>query len=139
MSVIYNARVTLIRIGKILPFIICGIVLLSYIETLMALITSNFSLWDNNIIPEDRFSWFIGGYFEYDFITLVIIIIISIAIETCYWNKLSILYLFIQLGEKSYFATIELYEEYIYMITIANIIISGFFVWKGISIFINNK
>ena len=60
--------------------------------------------------------------------------IISYAIETCIWNKLAILYLLIQLGEKDLFSTMEITETLIYMVSTVNIIMCVFLINKGIRI-----
>ena len=133
-GLIHKSRVALIEIGKIMPFVICAIVVLSYCECLYSLITKDYVLYDDSIVLNKGISWFIGNYFEYNITTIVILLTISMAVETCYWNKLTILYLALQLFEKNYFITIELYEEHIYMIIIANIIASGFLVYKGMAI-----
>ena len=134
MNIVHRSRVLLINIGKMLPFAVCLIVLISYIETLISLSSSNFVLLNGSYIPNKPISWFIGQYFEYNVITLIILLTISVAVETCIWNKLAIVYLAIQLAEKEYFITVELYPEYVYTIVIANILICGFFCYKGIRI-----
>lgn len=133
-GLIHKSRVALIEIGKIMPFVICAIVVLSYCECLYSLITKDYVLYDDSTVLNKEISWFIGNYFEYNITTIVILLTISLAVETCYWNKLTILYLAFQLFEKNYFITIELYEEHIYIIVIANIIVSGFLVYKGMTI-----
>lgn len=139
MNLIYKSRVALINIGKMLPFIVCAIVMVGYADTLFSLTTNDFVVWDGNIIPNTPISRFIGLYFEYDIITLVILLTISVAIETCYWNKLAIVYLCIQLYEKNYFTSVELYTETICIIAFANILVSGFFVCKGAKMLIKYK
>ena len=129
-------RRLLIQLGKILPFVICFLVCINYIEILFAVATYDFLDWNGIVVPNTPFSFFIGQYFEYNIQMLVVLIIISIAIETCIYNKLSCAYLGINLFEKSYFNS-ELYPQYIYLICIINIIISAFFVWKGLRILIN--
>lgn len=133
---IHKARILLIELGKMLPFIVCFIVAVSYAEGLYALITNDFVLYDGCMVLNKPISWWIGQYFEYNLITVVILLTISVAVETCYWNKLAILYLSVQLIEKTYLSEIELYTGYIYAIVIANLIVSGFFAWKGIKILI---
>ena len=91
-------------------------------------------LFDENVYLYKPISWSIGEYFKYDFVSLFVFIVLSYAIETCIYNKLACLYLGVNLYEKSYFSTIELYPEYIYIICTTNILISGFFVFKGIKI-----
>lgn len=129
---IQRARILLIQLGKISPFLVCFIVMISYAEDVYSLCTENFMIYDNSLVLNKPVSWLLGKYFEYNITTVVILLIISVAIRTCYWNKLCILYLLIQLGEKHYFITIELYPEYIYAICIVNIIICTFLCYKGI-------
>ena len=132
---IHKARIWLIRLGKVLPFVICFIVMLSYSETAFNLATNDLFSWCGIVIPSKPISWFISGYFEYNLQMLVVLCIVSIAIETCIYNKLACGYLGINLAEKSYF-DFELYPEYIYAICIVNILICGFFCYKGIKILI---
>lgn len=138
MNVVYKTRVILVNMGKMLPFVLCGIILISYSETLFSLATSDFVEWSGYIIPNTPISWFVGNYFEYDLVTLFALLIMSIAVQTCFWNKLSLLYLFLQLKEKEYLSSIELYTEYIYAICIINIVLCVFFCYKGITIFLKS-
>lgn len=130
---IHGARILLIRIGKILPFIVCSIVAVSYIESAFALYTENFVLYDNCAVLNKPVSFFIGEYFEYNVQTLFVLCVISIAIETCLWNRLACLYLGINLLEKSYF-DFEIEPSVIYAVCMANIMISTFLVYKGIRV-----
>ena len=130
---IHKARIWLIRLGKVLPFIICFIVMLSYSETIFNLATNDLFSWCGIVIPSKPISWFISGYFEYNLQTLAVLVIISIAIETCIYNKLACGYLGVNLAEKSYF-DFELEPTYIYVICLANIIVAGYLTYKGIRI-----
>lgn len=129
-------RRLLIRIGKILPFVMCFIVLIGYVESCIALYFSDYVLYGNDTILNTKVSFAINKFIEYDIQMLVVLCIISIAIQTCFYNKLACIYLGVNLFEKSYF-DFELYPEYIYLICITNIIISAFFVWKALRILIN--
>ena len=133
MNIVYKARVLLINIGKILPFVLCGVIVISYTETMIALITQDFVEWNGYIITNNKISWFLGKYFEYDFVTLVALIILSTSVQTCIFNKLACGYLGINLLEKSYL-DFELEPTYIYLICLANIIVAGYLTIKGISI-----
>ena len=135
---IYKARVWLIRLGKVLPFVICFVVMLSYSETVFNLATNDLNSWCGIVIPSKPISWFISGYFEYNLQMLVVLCIISISIETCYWNKLSCFYLGINLLEKSYF-DFELEPTTIYIICLANILVAGYLTYKGIKILIQHE
>ena len=139
MNIVYRTRVILVNMGKMLPFVLCGIILVSYSETMFSLATSDFVEWNGYTIPNTPVSWFIGNYFEYDLVTLFALLIMSIAVQTCFWNKISLLYLFLQLKEKEYLSSIELYPEYIYAICIANILICSFFCYKGIRILTSSR
>lgn len=132
---IHRARIWLIRLGKMLPFIVCFIVMLSYSETIFNLATNDLNDWGGIIIPNKPISWLIGQYFEYNLQMLFVLVILSISIRTCVYNKMACAYLGINLAEKSYF-DFELELTTIYIICIANIIIAGYLTIKGIKILI---
>ena len=134
---IHKARIWLIRLGKVLPFVICFIVMLSYSETAFNLATNDLFSWCGIAIPSKPISWFISGYFEYNLQMLVVLVILSISIQTCVYNKLACAYLGINLAEKSYF-DFELEPTIIYIICIANIIAAGYLTVKGITIFLKS-
>ena len=130
---INKARRFLIRIGKALPFVVCFLLLLHYLECLIAIVTESYLLYDSFAILYTPFSFMLGSYFEYNLQMLVVLFVMSIAIETCYWNKLACLYLWANLLEKSYF-DFEMNAWMISVICTLNILISGFFVYKGVKI-----
>lgn len=133
MNIIYNARISLIRIGKVLPFIVCLVASISYFESCWALCTEDYILYDSYVILNKPISFFIGRYFEYNLQMLVVLFVISVAIETCIYNKLACLYLGVNLLEKSYF-DFELEQTTIYIICIINIAVSFYLTYKGIKI-----
>ena len=133
---IHKARVWLVRLGKVLPFVICFIVMLSYSETAFNLATNDLFSWCGIVIPSKPISWFISGYFEYNLQMLVVLCIVSIAIETCIYNKLACGYLGINLAEKSYF-DFELEPTTIYIICVINIVVSFYITFKGIKILLS--
>lgn len=135
---INKARRFLIEIGKTLPFVVCFLLTLHYSECLIALITESYLSYDGCIILYTPLSFIVGGYFEYNIQMLVVLFVISIAIETCYWNKLACLYLGINLLEKSYF-NFEMDVWLISVICTLNIITSGFFVYKGAAILLGKR
>ena len=134
-AIIYRTRILLINIGKILPFFICSIVLVSYFESIVSMYNEDYILYDSYAILRKPVSYFIGSYFEYNLQMLVVLCVISIAIETCIYNKLACGYLGINLAEKSYF-DFELEPTTIYIICLANIIVAGYLTYKGIRILI---
>lgn len=130
----YKTRKLLIELGKQLPFIVCGVVLISYTENLYSLLMSNFVIYDDYYVLYKPISWCIGYYFEYNMVSLMILLIVSFAIRTCIWNKLSIAYLAVQLYEKSFFAAHEYNVSIYYIVTIVNIALCLLFCCKGIKI-----
>lgn len=124
-------RKLLIRFGKVLPFAICTLALINYAETAFALATSDYFMYDGIVIPNTPLSFLVGLYFEYNLQFLLVLIIISISISTCFYNKLACLYLGINLLEKSFF-DFELEPTTIYIICMVNIFICGFFCYKGV-------
>lgn len=129
-------RRLLIQVGKVLPFAVCFLVVINFTETVFALTTNDFLMYDGIVIPNTRISFFIGHYFEYNLQMLVVLCIVSIAIETCIYNKLACGYLGVNLAEKSYF-DFELEPTTIYIICLANILVAGYLTYKGIRILIN--
>jgi hypothetical protein len=138
MNLVYKARVGLIRFAKVFPFILCLVVLISLLETLFALSLNNFVVFDCGIIPNTPFAWLIAEKYEIGIYSVLLAIFLSIAFETCVWNKASEIYLLVYLKQQVYFQTIELYPEYIYAICIANILVCAFFCYKGIRIFLKS-
>jgi len=138
MNLVYKSRIGLIRFAKVFPFLLCFIVLISLSETLFALVISNFVVFDGGITLNTPFAWFIGEKYEIGIYSVLLAIFLSIAFETCIWNKTSEVYLLVLLKQQTYFPTIELYIEYIYAICIANILICTFFCYKGITIFLKS-
>lgn len=132
-----NARRVLIRVGKLLPFVLCFIVLIAYTESAFALATSDFLSYNGYTIPNTPISFYIANNLEeYDFVMCVIVLITSIAIEACKWNLRATYFLFVNQFEKYYF-DFELEPTTIYAICLANIIVCGYLTYKGIKIFIN--
>ena len=126
-------RRLLINVGKILPFVVCFIVLISYVENVYALTIEDYMYYDGYYVLNKQVSNFIGSIFEYNIQTLAVLVLISFAISTCIYNKLACLYLGINLIEKSYF-DFELEPTTIYIICLANIIVAGYLTYKGIKI-----
>ena len=135
---INQARRLLINIGKMLPFVVCFLVLLNYAESLYAMMTEDYLSYDGCIILNTPIAFYIGSHFEYNIQMLVVLCVISVAIETCIYNKLACLYLGVNLLEKSYF-DFELEPYQIYIIIAVNLLASGFFVYKGIRILTNKR
>ena len=129
---IHSFRVLLIRLGKISPFLITFLVFISYVESLLALMTNSLAEYNGEVVLYKPLSWSIASYFEYDMYVVAFLTILAIAIETCIWNKLALLYLFIQLIEKGLLAHVMLDLWAYYIIVITNALISLVLTLKGI-------
>lgn len=138
MNLPHRSKVVLIQTGKALPFFISLLVMVSYMENTYAMINGNFVFYGGCYVLNKPISHFIGNIFEYDVLIVVVALITSIAVETCMWNKLCILYLALHLVFKHYIQEIELDEYQVYVISTINVVISGFFCYKGIAIWLKN-
>lgn len=132
MNIAKTSRRILINVGKVLPFAICSIVLLSYIETLYNVCNEQYAFYDGYITPSKALSYNIGRLFEYDIGLVSITLVISIAIETCLWNKATAIYLFFNLSEKYYFANKEVYKEWVCTICVFNILTCTYLLYNGV-------
>ena len=132
MSIAYQSRIVLINIGKVLPFVICFIVFVSYSENILSLATNNIVQYADTYTLSKPVSHWIGGVFEYDALSVVVLIIMSYALETCYWNKLAVLYLLLHLIFKNYVQDIVFDETGVYFVSIINAAISGFLTYNGV-------
>ena len=138
MKIANSARKLLIRLGKVLPFVICFIVAISYIECVIAYLSDSYIVFDDYVTFNKPISTIIAEYFEYDAVMVVICLIISVAVETCKWNKISVLYLAIHLLFKNHIEDIELHADTIIIICIINIAITSYLVFKGVKIAFNS-
>lgn len=128
----HSFRVLLIRLGKISPFLITFLVFISYGESLVALMTNSLAEYNGEVVLYKPLSWAIASYFEYDMYVVALLTVLAIAIETCIWNKLALLYLFVQLIEKVWLSHVILDLWAYYIIVIANALISLILTWKGL-------
>ena len=125
-------RRLLIQIGKVMPFILCFVVFIGYVETLVWVIVGHSVVYGNNVVICSYFSIAIGSVFEYNYMTVIAMFILSVAIETCYWNKLACLYLLIHIAFKIYIQDVELDESMVVILSTINVVVSGFLVYKGV-------
>lgn len=138
-NLITAIRRLLIRFGKSIPFVLSFVVCISYAECIIAIATDNMVVYDDFAIPYTPVSYKLASIFEYDWMTILAITILSYAVETCVWNKIGIAYLAVQLAFKNYIANFELEPTTIYIICLANIIVAGHLTVKGIKILLNHE
>ena len=131
-----SARRLLIRSGKALPFVLCFVVCIAYAESAFAVTTGDYLTFGDTIVPNTPISFAIAAkFFEYDWLITILVGVISLAIEACKWNIFAVLYLFLNLFEKTYF-DFELEENTIIAICAANVAVSGYLTYTGIKILI---
>lgn len=126
------SRRILIYIGKFSPFILCAIIMLSYMECMYSLSISDYMSHDDYIVVNEPISFAIAAYFKYDALIVALLLVISIAIETCAWNKLAVLYLSLHLLFKHYIESIEIEPIHIYILCCLNIVICFYLILKGV-------
>lgn len=136
-SIANKARRLLINIGKILPFCFCFVLFVAYSECMIAIATENYLDFNGYIILNTPMSFYIAQYFmEYDIAAVAVIYVLSVAVETCYWNKLAILYIALHLAFKHIVQDLVLNQTDVILLSTVNIIISAFFCYKGMKILI---
>ena len=132
-------RYALIEIGKMAPFILCAIVCISYVESLYALLAHRYMEFGDGVYLYKPISWALASFIEYEIPALTVLTILSIAIESCKWNRFACLYLFCNILQRFWFAAHE-YTITIYNgVCVANIIIASWLCYKGIIMYIKNK
>jgi len=130
-----SARRLLINSGKVLPFALCFILSVSYTETLVAVVTEDFLEYEGYVVLNTPISFRIAKVFRYDWLIMILVFVISIAIEACKWNVYASMYLAVHLFERHYFS-FEMEMDSIALVAGLNLIVSAFFVYKGCRIFI---
>ncbi len=131
-SFVTRTRITLIQLGKVIPFVICFVVLVSYCENVYALLSNNYIEFMDGVYLNKPISWFIGEYFTINYPVLFLVVVLSFSIETCIYNKLACCYLFVNLYEKSFFVYHEYCNEVYCVVSITNIIVCVYLCAKGI-------
>ena len=127
-----KARKLLIQLGKTLPFLVCAVVMVCYMESIIAILLDKYMiLYGDVVILNTPISFAIGKVFKYDWMLIFVLTVLSFAVRTCIWNKLCVLYLALQIFERQYFTTIDLYESQIISIATANLIVCGLLISKG--------
>lgn len=135
-----SARRTLIQLGKVLPFAICIIVILSYIETLYALVQDDYIHYhDCDVLNTPISFYFAKNIFEYDFFIIIVLFVTSIAIEACVYNRLAILFLAIHLLLKPQIECMEVSTTFAIIYSILTILFLLFCVLNGARLIFHEK
>ena len=129
------ARRVLVRGGRALPFILCSLVAVSYMEELYALVMDKYVMNEGYMYLDTPLTCEMAKYVKYDLVSVVVTLIISVSIEACKWNMFAVLYLGVNLLEK-YVFTFEFDTWGAYTFLTANMLISVFLVYKGCCLFL---
>lgn len=133
-GIVILARRGIIWIGKYAPFIIVAITIISNIEALYAMMFKVYVYYDESAIYYKPISWWIGNIFELDKAWLFALVVLSIGIEACIWNRISIVFLALLLWQKQYFMEHTISEMMFGVVLLLNIIVGILLVLKGIKI-----
>lgn len=130
-----TARKALIRMGKSLPFILCFIILISYLENIYAIATNDYINYGGCLIYNTPVSFYIGAFAEYDIVFMVAVTIISIAIEVCIYNLIAVAYCWFNILQRYLLWEYGPFDnEIYYIVAIANVAFAAWITYKGISI-----
>ena len=129
-----TARRGIIWIGKYAPFFIVAIVTLSNAETLYSIIADRYSTFDGMIIYYKPISWWIGERFELDIACVAALVVLSVGVEACVWNRACIMFLSLVLLQKDFFLEHTIDETYFVVVLVLNSTIGILLVVKGIKI-----
>lgn len=130
----HQSRIALITFSKMFPFGVCFIVCVSYLESAYSLCIGDMVQYEGYYVLAKPLSWAIGEYFMYDWDIVAVATLLSFATETCIWNKLCLVYIGLNLWQRSLFTTIELYVEDVVPIVLVNLLVSFVLTYKGINI-----
>ena len=123
----------LVNIGKALPFVVCFVVAICYMENIVALATQDYLAYNDGYILNTPISFAIGSVFKYDLTVVVVLATLAYAIKTCKWHKLCIGYLALQIVERNAVQEICLPQEAVFTIAAANVSVCVFLIKKGIN------
>ena len=129
-----SARRGIIMIGKYAPFIIVAMVTLSNIEALYSLLTEQYAEYNGEIVYYKPISWFIGDYFKLSIAWVAALVVLSVGVEACFWNRACIAFLAVVLWQKDFFLEHTINETYFAVVLIVNSTIGTLLVIKGIKI-----
>ena len=129
-----SARRGIIWIGKYAPFVIVAIVTLSNIETLYSLLAEQYAEYNGEIVYYKPISWFIGDYFKLSIAWVAALVVLSVGVEACVWNRACIAFLAVVLLQKDFFLEHTIDETYFAFVLIANSMIGVLLVVKGFCI-----
>lgn len=134
MNMVTSARRMLVRTAKLSPFILCFLVLISYVENLYAIFTENYIVYDDYLIYNTPISFAIAMRMEYDVLLMILATIASMAIEACIYNLLATTYLWLNLYQRYALWEYGAFDDATYLVVIfINIIFLTWITYKGIN------
>lgn len=136
-SIVMASRRGIILVGKYAPFVVVALTAISNIEAFISLTIGSYAEYNGAVILYKPVSWFIGDVFKISLAWIFVLLVLSIGVEACKWNRISIAYLLCALWQRNYFAEKEVDETVFGVVLLINIIISSFLVYKGVKILIS--
>ena len=132
----YKAERLIVKIGKAIPFILCFVVLIGFIETAYS--------YSREIYEDGQLykpiSWLIGDIVRYDWLTIVAMLSLSYGLNNCWRNKVAIFYLIFNLIQKHIIESITMNSTLIYYYIVFNITILVVILFLGLQQgYINHK
>ena len=95
-------RKVLIRSGKVIPFILAFVVMIGYIESIYALITDNYEMYeDGDVVLFTPISNYIGNIVYIDWFDVLLLYVLAVALEFCWRNMLAVHYLLLNLAVRT--------------------------------------
>ena len=132
MSITVSARRTLIRIGKVLPFLLCFLVLISCIENIYAIVDNKCIINNDYIIYNTPISFSIALRMEYDILLMLVVSITSVAIEACRYNLLAVTFLWFNICQRYILWEYGAFDDSIYLVIMfLNVAFLTWVIYKG--------
>jgi len=135
-GIVISARRGIIWIGKYAPFFIVAIITLSNTETMYSIFTERYATFDGMVVYYKPISWWIGEIFELSIAWIFALFILSFGVEACVWNRICIVFLFLNLCQKHYFNSHCVSEDLFGVVLFVNFVVGVSLVCKGVKIFL---
>jgi hypothetical protein len=132
-------RKILIRIGKIIPFVLAFIVVVGYIESTHAVYNELYEMCDDgSVILYTPISNYIGNIVYIDWFDVLLLYVLAVGLEFCWRNMLAVHYLLLNLAVRTLVE--HFYIESSIVVGIASFMaLCGLYcVYGGITIFLKN-
>ena len=133
-------RKFLIRLGKVIPFVIAFILLISYIETIYAIISSDTIVdAEDNVVYNLPISFFFADFIYIDWFDVLLVWILCFALELCKYTFRCAYLITINLVFRTIIENANLSNHYIVALCIFMALWSCMCLYGGIKVIKNIK